>query len=147
MIHVPVTPKTIVSLLVAIGAVTMSEPARADMVRAVVDREIAEACGGTPGELQSEGRIERDLDGDGLEDLIVSHEWMRCTGGMGMAGRSEFCGMQVCSVNIYVRRGSGFDLAREMLGADVRVGSGARPEITMRAHGGDVFGIRLDPAP
>jgi len=55
------------------------------------------ACDGGRGSIDPAGVIERDLDGDGRDDLIIAHEAISCTSG-GQFGRSMFCGMQVCSV-------------------------------------------------
>lgn len=119
-------------------------PAAAADAQEVLRQEIADACDGAPGKVAREGAIERDLDGDGLEDLIVSHEYITCSGGM--MGRSRFCGMQVCSVNVYVRGPRGLALREELLGAGVRVGSGPVPTVTMYQHGGGEWSFRLDPA-
>ena len=144
---IAIRPRDALPLLLALAVSTAAAEVRAETVREIVAREVADACGGAPGKLARDGLIARDLDGDGREDLIVSHEWITCAEGGGMGGRSLFCGMQVCSVNIYVARGSGLVPEREMLGGGVRVGPGARPEITMYAHGGSEGSFRLDPAP
>jgi len=105
--------------------------------REVLMREIAEACEGARGKIAREGAIERDLDGDGLDDLIVSHEHIDCGGGGGgIAGRSLFCGMQVCSVNVYMRSPEGLVLEHETLGGGVEVGPGPVPTVRMYQHGG-----------
>ena len=102
---------------------------------------IAEACGGGTGSLDPKGLIERDLDGDGEVDLVISHEWIECTSG-GQFGRSLNCGMQVCTVLIYLRRGQLLQLTDEFLGGGVEVGPGQIPEITGFAHGGGTWSIR-----
>jgi hypothetical protein len=104
----------------------------------LVAEQIAEACNGKKGQIDPAAVIERDLTGDGKADLIISHEGIKYADGE----RSGFCGMQVCSVNIYVRRGELLKLALEMLGARVRVEGGPIPTITMVAHGGSLHSIR-----
>lgn len=94
----------------------------------LVREQIAEACNGQ-GKIDPAAVIERDLTGDGKDDLVISHEGITCAGG----GRSSFCGAQLCSVNIYVRRGALLKLEREMLGSGVTVKDGI---IHMHALGG-----------
>jgi hypothetical protein len=95
----------------------------------LVREQVAEACDGKGGTIDPAAVIEGDLTRDGKADLIISHEGIRCAGG----GRSALCGAQLCSVMIYVRRGTLLKLEREMLGANVSVKSGA---IRLHAHGG-----------
>jgi hypothetical protein len=52
--------------------------------------------------------------------------------------------MQVCSVNIYVRRDELLNLTLETLGAHVWVEGGPLPVIYMHAHGGGLRSIRWD---
>lgn len=103
----------------------------------LLQQNIAEACGGE-GTIDPGALIERDLTGDGKDDLLVSHEGISCAGG----GRSSFCGAQVCAVNIYVRRGALLEVASEMLGVGVTVGEGSTPEIRMYGHGGESVALR-----
>lgn len=102
---------------------------------------IADACRGGAGSLDPRGLIERDLDGDGEVDLVISHEWIECMTG-GQFSRSFHCGMQVCTVLIYLRRGQLLQLTDEFLGGGVEVGPGQVPEITGFAHGGGTWSIR-----
>jgi len=121
-------------LLFSAGALTLlSAPveARSKAAEYVIDQEITAACSGA-GTIAPEAVIERDLTGDGRDDLVISHEGISCQGG----GRSAFCGAQICSVNFYVREGALLKLNHEMLGGGVRVGDGAVPAIHMYAHGG-----------
>lgn len=43
-------------------------------------QEINDGCDGRQGRIDPAGLIERDLDGDGMPDLIISHEAIRCAG-------------------------------------------------------------------
>ncbi len=122
----PLTFAALLALLVA-PAVAHAQTA-ADLVR----KEIAKACDGKRGQIAPNAVIERDLTGDGQVDLIISHEGITCPG----SGRSGFCGMQVCSVMIYVRSGAVLKLALERLGSSVKVGDGPIPVIQMDAQGG-----------
>jgi hypothetical protein len=57
---------------------------------------------------------------------IISHEGIVCADG----GRSSYCGMQVCSVMIYVRRGALLEVAvDDLMGSGVSVGEGEIPTI------------------
>lgn len=108
----------------------------------LVAEEIAGACDGKKGRIDSAAVIERDLTGDGKADLIISHDGIKCADG----SRSAACGMQVCTVRLYERRGELLKLTLDMLGAGVRVDASAIPKITMYAHGGRQGSIRWDGA-
>ena len=116
-----------VSPVAAAPAVSRSED-----VEKLVREEIAEACGDRGGAIKASAVIERDLTGDGAADLIVPHDSITCSDG----GPSTLCGMQVCPVKIYVRRGGELSLVSDILGAGVKVGAGKIPSISMYAHGG-----------
>ncbi|WEX75513.1 hypothetical protein PYH37_000933 [Sinorhizobium numidicum] len=118
----------VIILAVALAMLSAPAAARSKAAEYLVAEQIAEGCGG-PGQIDPGAVIERDLTGDGKADLIISHEGMNCGNGK----RSSFCGAQVCSVLIYIRREALLVLAREMLGAGVTVSGGA---IHMSAHGG-----------
>ncbi len=120
------------ALLLALAA---PAEARSKAATFLVKEQIASACEGGRGSIDPAGVIERDLDGDGRDDLIIAHEAISCKSG-GQFGRSTFCGMQVCSVMFYLRRGSLLQLTHEMLGGGVSVGGGAVPVVSMNAHGG-----------
>ena len=75
-------------------------------------------------------------------DLIVSHEGIACSGAG--PGRSGFCGIQLCAVNIYVRRGGALALSKEMLGMHMRVGEGSAPAIYMYGQGDREITLRWD---
>lgn len=125
---------------IVLAAITIAAPAASqssNAARYLANKEVAEACNGG-GRINPKGLIERDLTGDGRDDLIISHEWIECASGQ----RSMYCGMQVCSVNIYVREGKLLKLRGEFLGGGVSVGGGSRPKIEMYAHGGARGAIR-----
>lgn len=105
----------------------------------LIDQERQEACDGRDGTLSPDGAIERDLDGDGREDFILSHHAFVCSGQM---SRSLFCGAQVCTVKIYLRRGALLQLVEEYLSIDIEVGPGPVPIITGHGHGGGQSQIR-----
>lgn len=110
-------------------------PARSKAAAYLVRGQIAEACEGKPGTIEESAAIERDLTGDGRADLVISHEGISCADG----GRSSACGVQLCAVMIYVRRGTLLKLESEMLGARVSVRDGV---LRMHAHGGKPATIR-----
>lgn len=104
----------------------------------LVEKEIAGACNGENGSIKKSAVIERDLTGDGRNDLIVSHEGITCANG----GRSGFCGAQVCSFNIYIREGELLKPNKEMLGMGVHVSSEATPTIYWHTRGDSVQKFR-----
>jgi hypothetical protein len=132
-------------LLFAVVFVLSSSPAEAlsNAARYLIDEQIAEACEwkGGGGTIDPAAVIERDLTGDGRADLIISHEGIVCADG----GRSDFCGMQVCSIMIYVRRGALLEVAADdVLGMGVSVGEGEIPTIHMLGHGGRPTALKWD---
>jgi hypothetical protein len=107
----------------------------------LIAEEVGAACDGRGGSIDPASVIERDLTGDGRADLVIAHEGISCAGG----GRSLFCGMQVCSVQVYVRRGELLvRVVDDLLGQSVTVGDGAVPEIRWYGHGGGAYGMRWD---
>ncbi|MBO0905685.1 hypothetical protein [Jiella sonneratiae] len=106
--------------------------ARSKAAQWLVNEEIAGACETGRGSIDPVGVIERDLNGDGRADLIISHGAIRCE----KHYRSLACGMQVCTVLFYIRRGDLLVKVHEMLGANVEVRSGRIPSIYLSAHGG-----------
>jgi hypothetical protein len=85
-----------------------------------VREQIAAACEDKKGTIEAAAVIERDLTGDGKNDLIISR-----------------------SVMIYVRRGALLKLAvDDLLGAKVAVGNGKVPEIRMYALGGTLHSLK-----
>ena len=135
----PFLTRTVVCAAI-IAFLPVAAAARSKAANYLVAEQIAGACGGKKGQIDSASVIERDLTGDGKADLIISDEGIRCADGT----RSSGCGMQVCSVNIYVRRGELLILTLERLGARVRVEGGPVPTIYMYAHGGSLGSIRWD---
>ncbi|MGL5012602.1 MAG: hypothetical protein ACRC6I_22265 [Paracoccaceae bacterium] len=85
------------------------------------------------------GLIERDLTGDGRDDLIIDHGGIRCEGEDAVSG---YCGMQACTVLIYVREGGLLMPAVEMLAAGIEVDDANPPAISGYAHGGDPWSFR-----
>jgi hypothetical protein len=128
-------------LLVSILISHLVTPAHAGSAAAdyLVGEQLALACEGPGGRIDSSAVIERDLTGDGRDDLIISHAGITCDGG---AGRSLHCGIQVCAFKVYVRRGQLLELARDMLGQQVRVEGGPVPTILWYGHGGGAHSLR-----
>ncbi|MEC5323942.1 hypothetical protein [Aurantimonas sp. A3-2-R12] len=87
--------------VVLLLALMTSADARSKAAAYLVEEQIARACEDGRGSIDPAGVIERDLDGDGRDDLIIAHEAISCTSG-GQFGRSMFCGMQVRSVMFYL---------------------------------------------
>ena len=116
-------------------AVLAVSPANAQSKAAayLIQQAISEGCGSHRGTMDPSGAIERDLDDDGAPDLIIADDGLRCSG---PSPRSLNCGMQVCSVTFYLRRGPLLQKVHEMLGAGLSVGPGRSPKVSMYAHGG-----------
>lgn len=125
----------------AVMLLMLAQPAAAlsNAATFLIDGMVAEGCpeGGT---MDRSAVIERDLDGDGRDDLILSQERLACSGGG--PSISLFCGMQVCTTPISLRRGDLLEQEVETLNSVVSVGSGNRPAIMLRSHGGAFRAIR-----
>lgn len=126
------------ALLVAIAASPLAR-AQSGAAAYLLKQEITDGCESGKGTIGPSGAIERDLDGDGLLDLIIAHDAIQCSG---QATRSRNCGMQVCSVIFYLKRGRLLRKAGDMLGSNVQVASGTVPRIYMFAHGGRRGSVR-----
>ncbi|WP_331822011.1 hypothetical protein [Aurantimonas sp. A2-1-M11] len=132
------------ALLIGLTLAFATPPAEARTKAAawVVKEEIASACEGEQGTIDPAGVMERDLDGDGNSDLVLAHDAIYCSNSQ--FGRSSFCGMQVCSVNLYVRRDGLLKKVGEVLGGGVTIGEGRIPAISMHAHGGQQTSVKWD---
>jgi hypothetical protein len=104
----------------------------------LIAQEVAAGCA-SGGRLASAGAIERDLNGDGRKDLLLSHDRLQCKGSSKISRR---CGMQVCTVKIYLRQGQLLKQKMDFLGGGVTVGPTDVPVISGYAHGGDPWAIR-----
>jgi hypothetical protein len=124
-----------ITRLFAASLLSLAAPAWAvsDAARPPVEEQIAAACDGRPGSIDPAGVVERDLDGDGRTDLVLSHEHIDC---QGQPARSIFCGTQVCSLLFYVRRGDLLQPAGEILGSLGPISDNEVPVITTYGHGG-----------
>ena len=78
----------------------------------LIKQEIQNGCQDGKGTIAEQGVIERDLNGDGGLDLILSHEAISCAG---TSFRSLLCGMQVCTIQFYVRQDGLLQLVEEFL--------------------------------
>ncbi|MFW2543344.1 hypothetical protein ACN2XU_11930 [Primorskyibacter sp. 2E107] len=134
-----------VSLALLLTA-ALSQPAAAQSSNAaqyLLRQNLVEACGGAGGTAAPGTVIEADLDADGRQDLLIAHEMIECRTGSAPYGRSMLCGMQVCTVRIYLRRGNLLALTTDFLGGGVTVNRNATPPlISGYAHGGGPWAIR-----
>lgn len=132
--------------IAAIMSLTASQAAsqQSDAAQFLLEEQIVRACGSPAGEMDPAGFIEQDLTADGRDDLIISHDLIECEHREPVGTRSIFCGLQVCSVLIYVRQGDLLVLEEEFLGSGVTLGPTRVPVIRGYAHGGDTWTIRWD---
>lgn len=128
-------------LLGALGAAASPAFAVSNAAGYVVAQEVSAACAGGPGRYDPAYVVERDLDGDGRDDLVISHEGIDCDG----TGRSAECGMMLCGIKIWLRRGTLLVPAvDDLMGYDFAVGEGRPPEIRWVAQNGVPMSIRWD---
>ncbi|WP_298858455.1 hypothetical protein [uncultured Sulfitobacter sp.] len=134
MIHAAVLG--LVLVVASVGAAAAQSYSKA--ARYLMAQEIKAACP-LGGRFTSKGAIERDLNGDGRKDLLLSHGELRCKGSRTL---SKYCGMQVCTVKIFVRQGQLLKLSSDFLGGGVTLGPTNVPVISGYAHGGAPWAIR-----
>lgn len=104
----------------------------------LVKQHAADGCpaGGT---FAAGGVIERDLTGDGKPDLVIDHSSLQCNDG----GRSNACGMQACSVEIYVRVGALLKPAESFLSVGgVSLQGGNPPSLKMMSTNSKPYTVR-----
>jgi hypothetical protein len=105
----------------------------ATAIRLLRDEAISEGCEGRPGSISDNAVFLRDLDADGNDDLILSHDGIVCAG---RPQRSGFCGAQVCTLVFFLRRGDSLQLAGEDLALLDGIDNSSPPVITLYRHGG-----------
>lgn len=132
-------------VLAALAAAVAPLPALALSKAAeyLIAQEVGLACGGGPGSYLPGSVVEQDLTGDGRPDLVIGHEGIACQDGP--TGRSAECGMRLCTIRVWVRRGTLLELAVDDLqGAALSVGSGPMPAIGWETNEGVPVSIRWD---
>ena len=113
--------------------------ALSDVASELVAQEVKAACGGGPGRYDPAFVVERDLDGDGMADLIVAHEGIECAS----APRSAECGEVLCRIRVWLRRGARFTPGFvDASGYDMTIGHGPTPEIRWVGEDGAPVSIR-----
>ena len=121
------------ALVVACTLCTSPALAMSNATRYLIHEQTVAGCDGHPGSFGGSGVYEVDLDGDGHDDLVLSHQGLSCEGPM---PSSLFCGAQVCSILVYYREGGLLRLRDEFLGRIVGFQPGNRPEFKIMNHGG-----------
>lgn len=107
----------------------------------LVAPEIAAACDGRKGTIDSAGYIQKDLSGDDIHDVIIQHDAITCENG----ARSLYCGAQVCSTKIYVwEPGGSFRETSDILGLLEDISDERIPTMRFQGHGGQRFSARWD---
>lgn len=130
----------VILLMAAVLAVAGQAEARSKAAQYLVDQQISDACNGGEGSIAESGLVERDLTGDGRDDLIIDHAGIQCDG----AGMSGFCGAQVCSLLIYVRRGDLLKLEVDSLGTVLEISNDPVPVLSVAGHGANRATLRWD---
>lgn len=105
------------------------------------DQAIEEGCDGRTGKMLSDAIFVRDLDADGRDDLILSHDGIVCSG---QPQRSIYCGAQVCSLNIFLRRGDLLKFAGEADALVESISNASPPIIALYLHGGAKARVQWD---
>lgn len=112
----------------ALTGLAPNAAARSQATDWLVQEQITAGCGeGNSGQFAPGAVLERDLTGDGKDDLLISHEGLAC----GSGGRSAFCGMRTCAVLLYVREGDLLRKHKDVLSIGVSVTSGDPPAIEL----------------
>lgn len=108
------------------------------VARHLTAQEVAAGCP-LGGRFAFAGAVERDLNGDGRKDLVLSHDRLTCRGSNKI---SSYCGMQVCTVKIFLRQGKLLKQKMDFLAGGITLGPTNVPVISGYAHGGDAWAIR-----
>ena len=124
--------------LFAVSVSGVSAQTYSKAARYLMAQQIKAGCP-SGGAFKSAGAVERDLTGDGRKDLILAHGGLACKGSNPI---SRSCGMQVCTIKIFVREGKLLQLKSDFLGGGVTLGPTAVPVISGYAHGGGAWAIR-----
>ncbi len=127
-----ITARILIAMFFSTCISTSAFAASSKAASYLLNQQVSEACDGKKGTIDPGSLIERDLTGDGEIDLIIAHEGITCAGG----GRSLFCGIQVCSFKVYVRKDHLLKLEKDMLGVNITVDDGRVPTVHWYAHGG-----------
>lgn len=73
----------------------------------LIAHTLTEACSGARGEVDWTDVVRADVNGDGLEDILIDHIKIRCFGDTG--GKSILCGVGGnCDVTIHIRDNYGW---------------------------------------
>lgn len=132
----PVTRIASITTLAVSSTIAWPTPSHAQSpaVQAAINEQILEGCMEGGGQFAPEGIIQRDLTGDGLDDLILDHSFLNCDQSMRM-----FCGAQACSAVFYIRQGDRLVKTWEALTVGVAIAEGNPPVINLTAHGGSPY--------
>ena len=104
--HAPITTLAAAFLVAATTALGLAAPAAAqdsNAARWLVTERLSSVCETGEGMFDLQGIIERDLTGDGRDDLILFDDYVTCSG---TAFRPTTCEFGECEFNVYVREGA-----------------------------------------
>ncbi|MEM9223698.1 MAG: hypothetical protein AAGB11_15055 [Pseudomonadota bacterium] len=111
-----------------------NEAIRAEVLSMLEGNDLCDT--GVPAHISREAVIVRDLTGDGHLDAIVDYNYISC------GGFRPFCGVQACSVDLFVNRGGRLEESKNLLSISIKVEPGNRPLIRAVAHGGKPYAVR-----
>ena len=115
------------------SAGAQTPPGFVDQGSARVQAMLTDACQSRGGELDHAGMRVTDLDGDGTVDLLFDEGFVTCKGAQ---SRSINCGMQVCSMHVFLWRDGGLRRAGLWLNGFGGLTDDTPPGIEIISHGG-----------
>jgi hypothetical protein len=127
----------ILGLLIG-GYTTSAAEARSKAAQYIIAEQIAAVCEG-PGAVDADAVIERDLTGDGKDDLIIYSRGISC-----VSNENQSCGTQLCGLVVYVRQGPLLKLKLDIMSAEFEIVEGDPPGLRLFAHGGRPIVVRWD---
>jgi len=111
--------------------ITALPPELSNAANWLVNQAISEGCEGLGGTMHPRGLFIVDLDIDGRDDLILSHDGIECGP---RKTKSNSCGIKVCETFIYLRRGGILDQAGSFVGTVTNISDNTPPRFTFSDH-------------
>lgn len=112
-------------------------------VRMIVDQNVNEGCDGRGGTISPDSVYVRDLNGDGVHDLIIAHDGIVCSR---FPQQSIECGAQVCTVNFYLFQAGRLEFTATGLALVTSISNDEPPVINLYLHGGSTASVQWNGA-